>query len=74
MLLLSAVVLCGPVARSGSGTASLALGFLGRCLLLLCFTALQSVDLGEGLVEGLALCLGDLELLGSGLARAVAVL
>lgn len=73
LLLLSAVVLCGPVARSG-GTASLALGFLGRCLLLLCFTALQSVDLGEGLVEGLALCLGDLELLGSGLARAVAVL
>lgn len=45
-------------------------------LLLSSGTALQSceLDLGNGLVEGLALLVGDLELLGSRLAGAVGVL
>lgn len=45
---------------------------LSRCVLSRCLPAMQSVDvLGDELVEGLALDLGELELLLAGLARAV---
>lgn len=76
-LRLSGSLLLGLLGAGASGASSICgwrIGRLDRCLLLLCLAALQSVDLGESLVEGLALGLGDLELLLGGLAGTVAVL
>lgn len=52
------------------------MNFFLCCCVLLIFPTLQSleVDLGDSLVEGLALGGSELELLGGGLARAVTVL
>lgn len=77
LLLLSALLLLAVRSRLGSLFLSrlscrLRLGLLGLRLA----AAMQSreVDLGNVLVEGLALGFGDLELEGSGLARAIGTL
>ena len=77
LLLLSALLLLASRSRLGSLFLSrlscrLRLGLLGLRLA----AAMQSreVNLGNVLVEGLALGFGDLELEGSGLARAIGTL
>lgn len=65
----------GFLLRTTVGRSSVRCCGSGRVVLLVC-TALQSLeaDLGDSLVEGLALGGSDLQLLLGGLARAVTVL